>query len=188
MNALLLPLLPIILLVPPTKPITKNIVLLVDVSESMGWDSERGKPRLDQALSVSSTIARQPIDEANLTAIAWSNSPTAFGKWIELPNEDEVAAMESWLGRFAADGTTKLAPALRAALALKKNDLTVIIVTDGDLHAETEAEILKALAAAQAARQNGPATVGVWGVAHTEAKPKLAAIARAGGGGYVVGE
>jgi len=168
---------------PPTKPITKRILLLVDVSGSM-----QNFGHAQQALRVASAIARQPVDEASVLAMAWTDATATYpGGWVQLPSEEGVEKLEAWLGSWHTQGDTKLSQALRVALARPESDLTVIVVTDGDLHADSEAELLAALEAGQKARKQR-ATVGVWGIGHDKPLPKLLALAKAGGGGYVVGE
>lgn len=178
-------LLPIILVLPPTQPITKNIILLVDVSGSM---SHSGRP--GRALSAVSQMTRQPIDEAAVLCMAWANHVTTdVAGWEKLPSEEGAARMEGWISaQQGGNGDTFLAPALKAALARPEKDLTIIIITDGELHNDTTEGLLATLKAGQAARgEKGPATVGVWQVQNTkEPKPTLLALAKAGGGGMVM--
>ncbi len=189
----LAPLLALVVLLAPSKPITKNIVLLVDTSGSMQWSSE-GAGRLEQALQAAGQIAQQPIDEGGLLVMTFQcDSQTYPGGWVDLPSQDGVAKAETWLRAQAAmaGGNTFVCGAIEDALEVNKDDLTGVLITDGDLTDDDQGALLRYLAKGQAKRRAnklGPATVGVWGIGHAKAKPWLMSLAKAGGGGYVVRE
>lgn len=178
MRALLLA--AIVVLLAPTAPITKRIVLLVDVSGSM-----KANGKAQRALEAASAIARQPIDEAAVLPIAWSGDVRTYpGGWENLPSAEAAERVETWLGAASTDGDTYLGPALVVALSRPESDLTIVIVTDGDLHNETTEKLLAVLASGQAKRKQR-AVVGVWGIGHAKPRETLLALAKAGGGGYV---
>ena len=180
----LAPLLALVVLLAPTQPIGKRILLLVDVSGSMCHTG-----RMAEARAAASQIARQPVDEASVLVMAWADACVAYpGGWVDLPDAEKVQQIETWLASWHTLGDTHLTPALLAALKTDPDkELTVVVVTDGQLHNDTAEGLEKALAAGQAARKVR-AVVGVWGVGHTKPRAELLALAKAGGGGYVVSE
>ncbi len=182
------PLLALVVLLAPSKPITKRLVLLVDTSGSMAWDSSSGSTPIKLALSAASQIARQPVDDGHLLLLTYQDTTQAYpGGWIALPDEDGVSKAEAWLGSMPADGDTHLGQALAVALARPESGLTIVVVSDGKLHRETTESLLRVFAEGQSNRKDR-AVVGVWGVGHVKPTPELMALAKAGGGGYVVSQ
>lgn len=168
----------------PTKPISSHVVLLVDCSGSMGW-SNLGATHstYSQALGAAGEVLRQPTDELNVKVVAWSDQPTLCPlttDWLALPDAEAVQKVEEWLGSLSTQGCTNLTPALKYGQTLTAPDgkpVTLIVVTDGDLSSDTEKMLLDAL--------SGSVTVGVWQVGSMKPTPKLKALAKKGGGGYV---
>lgn len=182
----LAPLLVLIVLLAPTKPVTKKIILLVDVSGSM---EDNG--RASQALAAASMIYRQPVDEAQVLPIAWADKVTVYDKgWEMLPSEEAAKRIDTWITSKRSKGATYLAQALTEVLTrpeLIDEEISIIIITDGVLHYDSEEALLTTLAEGQAKRKR-PASIGVWGINHTTSNSKLMAIAKAGGGGYIVSD
>jgi Mg-chelatase subunit ChlD len=183
----------IVVLAQPTSPITKNIALVVDTSGSMGWlKPERTRPPVQAAIEAASAISRQPVDEASILPIAFTDHPQKFpGGWISLPDEDAVGNAQGWLMGQGSEGGTRLLPALIMAMKCRRANLTVVLVTDGEFFNETGDEILACFARMQAWRKAeglGPAVLGIWQVGSTKPRIKLAALAKVGKGGYVASE
>lgn len=175
--------------VPPEQRTTTRVILVVDVSGSM---KQGGK--LERAVAAALDLARQGGDQLELACYAfaagdarWPAPEQEDGKapagWCELPDETVLKHLNGWLCTPPiTDGGTMLAGALERALAEPRDKLTVIVISDGDLHdADRAAEVLRA---GQAKRQEaglGAAVVACWTIGGVSAS--LNQLAKAGGGG-----
>ena len=169
--------------------LTSRILLVVDRSGSM----QHGE--FTRALAAVAMIAEQPADELEVAVIAfaehavrWHPSDWCPGQrtdWADLPSGYVAAEVTSWLARQGAKGSTFLWTALERALAEEVDDLTIVIVTDGDLTLADEDQIRFGFEAAQTARLEaglGQAVVCVYGIGANRAC--LRWLAEWGGGGY----
>ncbi|RMG09418.1 MAG: VWA domain-containing protein [Planctomycetota bacterium] len=73
--------------------------------------------------------------------------------WAALPSREAVRHASAWLARRPPEGGTRIIPALRAALAEPRKELTVVLVSDGQFYQERGEAILAALEEAQRARE-----------------------------------
>jgi len=124
-----------------TKRPGRRLLLLVDISGSM---SCKGRNPFNRAMRVFKMLTQRPIDEALFAVLAFNTHPyrwawtPAKGKkprrWVELPNAHATKAAAKWLNyRSNFPGSTNLAPSLWLALSEPVKDLTICIVTDGQL-------------------------------------------------------
>lgn len=174
--------------VPPEARLTNRILLVLDVSGSMAG------PKLERAIAAALQVARAGTDELELSAIAFAGgyarwpAPQQEGSdaprlWVECPDETAVSSLLAWLRTpLLADSSTHLAPALERALAEPRDKLSIVIVSDGELHDAQKA--LEVLRAGQAKREKeglGLAVVACWTIGGDS--PALNELAREGKGG-----
>lgn len=181
--------------VAPSAPITRRVLFVVDRSGSMHGD------HFSRALAAVRVLVEHPTDDLevaliafNDAAIRWPGKPESGGRnersippgWAALPSETAVDEAEAWLADLGAGGDTLVIPALRAALAEQRHELSVILVSDGLFGRERTDDVLSAIANAQAERGRAglaPAVIGVYGLGTCQ--KVLTQIAEAGAGGYV---
>lgn len=181
--------------VAPSAPITRRVLFVVDRSGSMHGD------HFSRALAAVRVLVEHPTDDLevaliafNDAAIRWPGKPESGGRnersippgWAALPSESAVDEAEAWLADLGAGGDTLVIPALRAALAEQRHELSVILVSDGLFGRERTDDVLSAIANAQAERGRAglaPAVIGVYGLGTRQ--KVLTQIAEAGAGGYV---
>lgn len=176
--------------VEPAERTTSRVMLLVDTSGSM-------KPgKLPLAIDAALRIARQGGDELEIAAYSFAAGfcrwPVPLQEdagdvvigWARMPDERALAALLAWLqAPVVSDASTSLGPALKDALADRRDKLTVIVITDGIL--DDGAAVLEALQDGQAEREKdgrGRAVVACLGIGSDA--PPLKALAEAGRGGY----
>lgn len=141
-------------------PLTNRIVFVVDTSGSM-----RGEP-LAVAQSEVLKILSFATDGTHARVIAFGDSPEAFSScWFKLPDEDMVSRVDEWMTSHSGAGNTDIAGAINAALAVPDEDLTIVLITDGEPTGPSEQHLL-AIARAQKTRKR-PAVVHVIGVRET---------------------
>ncbi len=186
----------LITVVPPTTRLTKRIVFLVDVSGSMAG------LKFDRACGAVLEIAGQPVDEMEMAVFAFDNTPTRWPGipeprdleqgikgipkgWAALPSQVAMNKSSRWLSGISPDGGTLVIPALLAALAEERKELSIVLITDGQFYQERTDTILAAVETAQRAREAkglGRAVILAYGVAgESTALQKLAEV---GGGGF----
>lgn len=155
--------------VEPQARITKRVILLVDVSGSM-----RG-PELDRAIAAALDVARKGGDQMEVACYAFASGAVRWpaphqedsrapAGWAEMPDEKALAHLFAWLpGCGLYDGTTELGGALRAALAEARDDLSIVVISDGLLGDAAKClEVLKDGQAARAKLALAPAVVACW--------------------------
>lgn len=183
-------LLALVCAVEPAERLTSRIVFLVDVSGSM-----KG-PKIDRAIDAvvgPEGIARQAGDQLEIAVVSFASEVQRWpgvpeegvpADWAGLPSDDALVAARGWLEGQGSDGcSTDLCPALRLALAEERDELSLVIVTDGVLSdADAVLGVLREGQAARVARGLKPAVVAVWGVDGDE--PILREIGQAGRGGF----
>jgi hypothetical protein len=159
----------LVVVLPPQEPLGSRVLFVVDASGSM-----KG-PEFARALEAVRTIAGQPTDSMEFAVLAfndsvyrWEGIPdehTPRG-WAALPSHDAVQHASDWLGRLGASGDTLVIPALRTALAEERPKLSLVLVTDGYFHTDSE-QIVTAIREAQERRRKqelGLAVILVYGV------------------------
>lgn len=179
----------LVTVVEPEERVTSRVIFLVDTSGSM-------KPaKLPTAIEAALKIARQGGDELEISAFAFAagycrwpapqqEGGSAPPAWASMPDEQALVHLLAWLqAPVVSDSGTALGPCLARALAEERDELTVIVLTDGLL--DDAAELLAVLEDGQIERERkglSRAVVACLGVG-SEAPP-LRALAEAGRGGY----
>lgn len=164
-------------------PLTKRIAIVLDVSGSM-----RGEPigiARDEILRVLSLFP----DDGHVKLYAFSDDVLCLrDEWSDMPDGELLDAAEVWLHGFSGAGNTALADAVVAALGNEDEDLTVLLITDGEPTGEM-VDHLARMAGANGARARR-APVHVIGVLETDqrdiAKGFLEAVAKQNGGGLLL--
>lgn len=179
-TATILILLSIATVVPQEERFSKNIVVVVDVSGSMNTS-------IEESIRSFREVSRQPVDEMNLSVVAFA-SETAFWDWRKLPDQRAVDDAEAWLemARTRLGLNTKPIQAFERALALDKEELSVVLVSDGEFWSPPPNVIVAAIKRFQKEREAAgkrSAVICCIGVDARE-KESLAAIAKLGKGGY----
>jgi len=139
---------------------TKRIALVLDVSGSMS-----GEP-LEQAQREVLTIMSLFPDDGEVRVYAFSGGVAEFEAekgWHKLPDGLLLDRAAKWLAGFVGVGTTDIGGGVAAALANPEDDLSVVLVTDGEPTIPYAAHAM-AIEKAQAARKAGQAPVHVIGV------------------------
>ncbi len=180
--------------VPAQVPLSKRVLFVVDVSGSMAG------MKFDRASQAVLEIAGQPVDEMEIGLIAFDNHPSRWpgipeegveGRpgvpkgWAALPSQEAVDDASTWLRKINPTGGTRAIPAMEAALAEDRNQLSIVLVTDGQFYQETSAKILAAVKEAQKRRVDkglGRAVVLVYGVGDTHSI--LEELGKRGHGGF----
>lgn len=153
-------------------PITKRIAIVLDASGSM-----RGAP-IERARAELVTILSLFPDDGYVKAYAFDDGAHELdGGWRQLPDAEVLNEIAAWLAGFDGAGNTNLAAGLRAALANPEDDVSVIVVTDGEVSGGNEIALDK-VADAQKARAVGPAPIHVIAVHELEATDDALALER----------
>lgn len=181
--------------VAPSVPITRRVLFVVDRSGSMHGD------HFSRALAAVRDLSEHPTDDLEVAVIAfndvatrWPGKPENGGRnernvpagWAALPSDTAVDEAEAWLAELGAGGDTLVIPALRAALAEQRDELSVVLVSDGLFGRERTVDVLSAIELAQTDRERAGidrAVIGVYGLGTSQ--KVLTEIALAGAGGYV---
>jgi len=183
---------PLIEVVPPGQPLNNRLLFLVDRSGSMHGGN------FNRALLAVEYIAGQEFDDVEIGVIAFNDAPLRWaGKpesgaqevkpgWA-IPTPEAIAEVNAWLAQLGSGGDTLIINPLVAALHEPRKTLSIVLVTDGLFGRERIDEILQAIVAGQAWRdQNGyePAVILCYGVGTAAFSDALAKIAQMGNGGY----
>lgn len=109
----------------PTKPLTKNWIFVVDTSDSMSGVFHK-------ALAGIRRVTRYPTDEWSFKVITFNNrGMTRRTKWVET-SVDTLDAAKAWIENPKFHGVNSHGlPAIKEALRADKEDLTIILITDG---------------------------------------------------------
>ena len=182
----------LVMVVEPQARLTKRVVFVVDVSGSMRGD------KLGAACTAVMTALQQPVDEMEIAVIAFNDQPRRWpgipeeGErkvpkgWAALPSQDAVKAAEKFLGELGAGGDTQVSPALREGLAEPRDDLSLVLVSDGIFQRESPDEVMAAFESGQKQREErelGRAVLMVYGVGSESGV--LRRLAEGGRGGYL---
>lgn len=179
--------------VEPATPLTRRLMFVVDRSGSMHGD------HFDRALRAVREMFEHPTDDLEVAVLAFNDGTTRWpGRpelerrrpvppgWASLPSEESVAAANRWLADLGAGGDTLIIPALSVALSEPRDELSVVLVTDGLFGRERTDDIMGLIAAKQEERERrglGRAVIACYGLGPTQRI--LARVAEVGGGGYV---
>lgn len=186
----------LVMVVEPQARLTKRVLFVVDVSGSMRGD------KLGAACAAVLSALQQPVDEMEIAVIAFNDQPRRWpgipeeaeagqGRaipkgWAGLPSQEAVQAAEKFLGELGAGGDTQVIPALREALAEPRDELSLVLVSDGIFQREAPDDVLAALEAGQNERDErelGRAVLMVYGVGSESGV--LRRLGESGRGGYL---
>ena len=183
----------LVVVVQPQEPLTKHVLFVVDVSGSMRGD------KFSQACAAVLKITEQPVDEVQIAVLAFNEEATRWRgvpedhptrpvpvNWAALPSAEAVESASAFLAETGAGGDTLVIPALRAALAEPREQLSIVLVSDGIFQREDATDILGAVQQAQAARVEqgiGAAVLMTYGVGSESAV--LRQLGQVGHGGYI---
>lgn len=179
---------------PPQDRLSKRLLFVFDKSGSMRAD------RFLEALEFVSFMMSQAVDSYEVSLIAFDASthrwpgapepdknPPIPPNWGGLPSDDVVKSIMGFLEFLGAGGDTVVRQPLREALAEPRNDLTIILVSDGIFQREQLQDILITIDVCQKDRIKAglqPAGIMVFGVTNTRVST-LAEIAKVGKMGYM---
>lgn len=175
---------------------TKRMFFVADVSGSM-------KQTMPQLLGAVGSIMNQPIDEFDVAMVVFNDGTARWpgfveeddprpppDKWAKFPSLNALNSASQWLLGYPGAGGTNPCGALTEALHEPRNELTVILVTDGAFNDDEAA--LTAIREGQAWRAENdltPALILVFGIGKGSVDEEvLRTIAREGGGGFWVDE
>lgn len=126
--------------VEPTAPMSNRILFVLDRSGSMAW----GGNNLQTARDEIKKLIKQPLDDLWVGIIAFDHDPVRWAGipeegvvprgWAALPSAEADKQASEFLDSFAANGGTRVVPALTAAFSDStkvKSHLTIVLVTDG---------------------------------------------------------
>lgn len=131
---------PLQIIVEPKTPVTKRVMFLLDRSGSMHGNA------LSMAVNALLDISEQNVDEFDIALIAFNDSlarwPGIPGSgtprgWASMPSDKALQNMKEWVNNFNASSNTHLIPALIRALSEQRDELTIIIISDGQFNDPT---------------------------------------------------
>jgi Mg-chelatase subunit ChlD len=183
------------LVIPGNRPMTTWIAFVVDSSGSMD-----NSGRMGMAIKFATDILGQGVDEMKVALLAFKGSherwpgvphdglgPAPPEGWTEFPGVTQLQSAEKWLNSQGAHGITNPSSALREALAEEIEDLTVVIITDGDFNGD---DFKNAVAVGQASRESRgrkKATIIVVGIGEESVKRQhMIDVGKSEGGGLFV--
>ena len=175
--------------VPPEARLTRRILFVVDTSGSMRGD------KFGQACSAVLKVAEQPVDEVEIAVLAFNHGTRRWTGvpekgippgWAALPSLHATQAAAGFLAQGGAGGDTQVISALREALAEKRDELSIVLVTDGLFVREKTEDVIQALKTGQEERVKNklkPAVLLVYGIGGE--MEVLRELGKIGHGGYL---
>lgn len=156
--------------VEPETPLTKRVMLLIDLSGSMATQN-----RVSRALAAIEDITKQPIDDMHLAVIAFSDSTRRWPgipeegipkDWAALPSEIAPKKAQEWIEENNCGGGTIYENPFRLALEEPTKDLSIILISDGITEVQGEpANVFNTVRAKQAWRtQQGLGRAVIYGL------------------------
>lgn len=173
--------------VTPSNPLSRRILFVVDTSASMLGHFPR-------ALQAVAEVASQPTDELEIGVISFNDTVARWPGfpeddlpqgWARLPDLKAVESVGQWLERQGARGGTRVVPALRLALEEPRQELSVVLVTDGRFVSDEIYQLpglVESLQGERCRQGQGPAVILVYGVGRE--MEHLRELGRQGAGGY----
>jgi hypothetical protein len=184
-------------------PLNKNIFFIFDCSGSMNTNKIR------EAMNFLIAITTQPVDDMQFAVLAFDepklSSTTKHGLyrwpgkpepdlpypilpgWAGLPSKIAVDEVVVWIKetRSNTGGDTYVAPAIRNALIEDRNEMSIVIISDGEFH-DGNGTIMSILEKSLKIRSNNEkldyVPIMVYGTGSR--KNILVQLAQKGGGGY----
>lgn len=190
---------PLKVVVEPTAKPSKRVELVIDVSISMYHGG-----RLKRVMKALSTILEQPLDEFQFTIFTFAShtaqwhgikddkndpKPCPAG-WAKLPSATAVKVAQKWLDNQPT-GSTEPNDAMIRALAHNRDELTIILITDGEFGGDDDiASFKRVVKDGQAARKShglSEAVIIAYGVGSASEEQKhLAEVGKTWRGGFYV--
>ena len=179
----------------PEKPFTKRVLFVLDCSGSM---DERDK--IAQAVDAFISISGQAVDEMEIGIIGfgshsyrWEGVPEEGEHpipkgWAAMPSQEAVQKAQQWLVGIRVGSNVKfstiLSPALMAALNEERDQVTVVLITDGHImdSLDKPAIVSNVENAIRHRAENSPIVLSV--IAVGGGNEFLRNLARVGQGGY----
>lgn len=159
-------------IVEQTQRMSTKIAFVVDASGSMS-----NFDRLGAALSFSKGLLGEQSDALEVAiyafrdaAMRWpgfphdGNGPPPPPGWTFFPSEPAYRAAASWLSALGAGGNTDPTEAVQEALAENIDDLTVVIITDGEFDGNLFKQTIERAQAARVAAGHDRAVIIAIGV------------------------
>lgn len=126
-------------------PITNHVLFVMDVSGSMtelptkkvfGVPIPSAGTPFDAAVDCMNQLLDSPSDDMRFGVIAFGSFTTRWDGdsdgWATLPSADAMASANRWIRDQTANGSTNVYSALHDAFTDPQEDLTIILVTDGE--------------------------------------------------------
>lgn len=144
--------------VEPTTPLNRRILFVFDKSGSMSVND------LKEAINFVSMIVNQPIDGFEISIVVFANGKARWPgipdpehnvppNWAALPSAVAMDNIVAWLNDLEISTShTKVVPALIEAFAENRDELSVVVVSDGDFD-ESKELILQTIRQGQQTRQ-----------------------------------
>lgn len=178
--------------VEPTARVTKNVMLVIDVSGSV-----KNTGRIPNSLAQLREIANQPVDSMELAVLAfteeqhrWKGIPEPENNiaegWAGLPSENAIKEAQDWLVGVDTGTSTRFTPALETALREPRADLTIFVITDGIAQYAGEPDTtIAAVAGLQEWRvQQGYGKAVIYAIQFGRQQDWLGKLVTLGGGGF----
>lgn len=195
-------------IVPARARLTNRVILVVDVSGSMTGDPER----ISGAFDAVRLMTSMPGDDLEIAVIAFSDYHVRWPGikerclhrkgvkcsprwrclppgWARFPSLTARKAILRWLQgtqvRAINGNGTRAAPAMVSALAERRKNISVILVTDGEVEAGTTVKMLKLWQKNRIARGLGAAVFRTYGVGNfVKEATVMRELGKLGGGGF----
>jgi len=174
----------------PAGPITKRVLLVVDVSGSM-----KSANRITDAIEAIKTITQQPIDEMEFGLLVFSDQTRRWPGipeegvpkgWAALPSDEAIKSAQEFVESNVIDSNTLYTSALTEALNEKRDNLSIVLISDGlGLYSSDLTAALASCTERQAWREQaglGKAVIYVINIGKSQ--DWLTDLAKIGGGGH----
>lgn len=180
-----------------TERMTTKIAFVVDASGSMA-----NTDRVGFSIGFTRSLLGQEGDELLVAIYAFAdldsrwpgipydgNGPPPPDGWTFFPSVTAITDAEEWLRSQGANGSTNPVGAVKRALNEQIDQLTVLIVTDGEFYGPAFVEAIERGQQARVDGGHGRATVVVVGIGpHAISQQHLKTVGELGGGFYIVKE
>jgi hypothetical protein len=172
---------------------TTKVAFVVDASGSMA-----GLDRIGVALGFSRSVLGSEGDELEVTIYAFQdgatrwegfphdgNGPPPTPGWTFFPSAQAYESATNWLRSLGAEGGTDPRAAVHSALKEVIDDLTVIVITDGEFNGDQFKQAVEDGQKARVAAGRGKAIIIVIGVGPNASKQQhLKDVGTSGLGGF----
>ena len=176
--------------VAPKERLTKHVFLLVDVSGSI---TTKGK--IPDALKAIRMITKQDTDDMEIALMVfdsnqarWPGIPDEHTRagWAKLPSEEAVKQAQGFVELNTTAGGTWFQGPLQTALQEKREDLSIVLISDGDNNQEGDDSILGTVSKAQELREKEYGRAVIYVIDLTGDEDWMRQLASQNGGGHYV--